>query len=162
MTDYQIQASTRKCAASGRELQPGEKVYTVLLDQEGAFVRLDYASEIWQGPPAGAFSFWQGRVPGRETKNRPRIDDDLLLECFQRLEADNEPGRLSFRYVIALLLMRRKQLRFDEATHQGDREVLRLTCVRTRASYEVVNPGLSDDEMVAVQEQVFQLLGWDG
>ena len=51
MIDYQIQPSTRRCCVSGRELRPGERCFTVLLDQGGRFVRRDYAPESWAGPP---------------------------------------------------------------------------------------------------------------
>jgi hypothetical protein len=161
MTDYQIQANTRRCAVTGRELQPGEKFYTVLLDEGNRFTRRDYSGEAWQGPPAGTFSFWSGRVPAREESRRPRIDDDLLVDCFQRLEGQTDPGRVNFRYVVALLLMRRKRFKFDEARTENGQEVLCLRCVRTGARYQVVNPRLTEEEMAAVQEEVFKVLGWE-
>jgi hypothetical protein len=159
--DYQIQAPTRVCAATGRELKPGEAFYTVLLDEGGRFIRQDYSAEAWHGPPATAFSFWKGVVSAQEESHRPRIDDDLLVECFQRLEGQTEPDRLNFRYVVALLLMRRKRFKFDEAKLEGDREILCLRCVRTRQVYQVVNPRLTESEMAAVQEEVFKVLGWE-
>jgi hypothetical protein len=161
MIDYQIQANTRRCAVSGRELRPGERFYSVLLDEGGTFVRKDYASEAWQGPPTGAFSFWAGRVPAAETNRRPRIDDDLLLDCFQRLEGQDEPGRLNFRYIVSLLLLRRKRLRFEEVRVHEAQETLCLRCTRTGNLYTVANPRLSDDQMASVQEEVFKVLGWE-
>jgi hypothetical protein len=161
MTEYQIQPNTKRCAASGRELQPGEKFYSVLLDEAGKFVRQDYASEVWHGPPANAFSFWTGRVSTSERGRKLRIDDDLLLDCFQRLDGQTEPGQVNFRYVVALLLMRRKRLKFEEARVEDGREILHLRCARTGAAYPVVNPRLSEEEMAAVQEEVFKVLGWD-
>jgi hypothetical protein len=160
MTEYQIQANTRRCTATGRELRPGETFYAVLIDDQGKFIRQDFSSQGWTGPPEGAFSFWKGRVPEEESRT-PRIDDDLLSECFQRLEGQTDPDRLNFRYVVALLLMRRKRLRFEEARKAGDREVLRLRCTRTHAVHEVVNPNLTEEEMATVQDEVFQVLGWE-
>jgi hypothetical protein len=160
MTDYQIQPSTRQCCVTGRTLTPGEPCYSVLLQQGSQLVRQDYSREAWQGPPPGTIGFWQGRVPAGEQDRRPPIDDDLLLECFGRLEGQEEPARVSFRYVVALLLMRRKRLKFEDVVHVNGREVLRLRCVRTRALHEVVNPELSDEEVQAVQEEVFKVLGW--
>jgi hypothetical protein len=160
MTDYQIQENTRRCAATGRELKPGEPFYSVLIDEGARFVRKDYSSEAWQGPPAGCFSFWAGRVPDQDDKRHPRIDDDLLVDCFQRLEGQTEPGRVNFRYVVALLLMRRKRFKFEEARTEGGLETLCLRCTRTRTLYQVVNPRLTEIEMTAVQDEVFKVLGW--
>jgi len=161
MIDYQIQPNTRRCAVSGRALQPGEKFYCVLLDEGDKFVRKDYGSEAWQGAPEGAFSFWAGRIPDLEQSRKRRIDDDLLVDCFQRLEGQTEPGRLSFRYVVALLLMRRRRFKFEETRTENGREVLCLRCARTGAQHEVMNPGLTEDEMTTVQEEVFKVLGWE-
>jgi hypothetical protein len=161
MIEYQIQANTRRCAASGRELRPGEKFYSVLLDEGGSFVRKDYATEAWQGPPAGAFSFWVGKVPADETARRPRIDDEMLVDCFGRLEGQTDPGRLNFRYIVALLLLRQKRFKFEETRQDGGQEVLVLRCTRTRAVYQVVNPRLTPEEMAQVQEEVFKVLGWE-
>jgi hypothetical protein len=161
MTEYQIQANTRRCAATGRELQPGERFFSVLLDEGGKFIRRDYGSAVWQGPPAGAFGFWSGRVPLSEQASRPRIDDELLTDCFQRLEGTTEPERVRFRYVIALLLMRRRRLKFEEVKLRGGQETLCLRCPRTGSRHEVANPQLTEEEMTAVQEEVFKVLGWD-
>jgi hypothetical protein len=161
MLDYQIQPNTRRCSATGRELQPGERYYSVLLDEDGKFVRRDYGAESWQGPPPGAFSFWAGRVPTADAKKRPPIDDDLLLDCFTRLEGESDPRRVSFRFVLALLLMRRKRLKLEGAAAEGGDEVLTMRCTRGGATHRVVNPRLTDEQIAEVQEEVFQVLGWD-
>jgi hypothetical protein len=160
ISDYQIQPNSRRCSITGRELKPGETYFSVLLDEAGRFVRREYSREAWQGPPEGAFSFWCGKVPAREQDRRPPVDDDMLLDCFTRLEGQNEPARVNFRYVLALLLMRRKRLKFEDADTQNGREVLRLRCVQTKAIHEVINPALSDEETQVVQEEVFKVLGW--
>ena len=161
MIEYQIQENTRRCTATGRALQPGERFYSVLIDEDGKFQRKDYSSEAWQGPPAESFSFWTGRVPPPDENRRPRIDDELLLECFQRLHGQTEPAQVNFRYIVSLLLMRRKRLKFEEARIEDGQEALCLRCVRTRTLYQVVNPRLTEGEMAAVQEEVFKVLGWE-
>jgi hypothetical protein len=160
MTDYQIQPNTRRCAITGRDLLPGERFFTALLEEGGQFLRQDYSSEAWQGPPEGALGFWCGRVPAPEEGRKLRIDDELLMDCFTRLEGQTDPGRVSFRYVLALLLMRRKRFKFEEARKEGDTELLCLRCARSGAKHRVVNPRLTADEMAAVQDEVFKVLGW--
>jgi hypothetical protein len=161
MLDYQIQPNTRRCSVTGRELQPGEQVYSVLLDEAGKFVRKDYSGEAWQGPPQGAFSFWVGRVAANDKKRRPPIDDEVLLDCFQRLEGQLEPERVKFRFVLGLLLMRRRRFKFEETKKEDGEEVLYLRCAQTGAHHRVVNPNLTEEEMASVQQDVFQALGWE-
>ena len=159
--EYQIQANSRRCTATGKELQAGASFYSVLVDENGKLVRKDFSADAWQGPPAEAFSFWSGRVPARDAKERPRIDDDLLFDCLHRLRDQTEPDRVQFRYVVALLLLRRKRLKFAQARRENCREVLVLVSPRSREEFIVENPGLTEPEIAAVQDEVFRVLGWD-
>jgi len=178
--DYQIQTNTRRCALSGRSLEPGERFFTVLLDTGGNLERRDYCAEAWSGPPAEAFSFWSGRIAAPEAKRLPPIDTELLLECFQRLAGQDDPERISFRYIVALLLVRRKKLRLidsEEIRGQGttspsgrgvgesgfsdSQSVIVVRNPQDGQVYKVIDPKLSADEMAAVQDEVYRLLGWN-
>lgn len=161
MTDYQIQGSTRRCCKTGRELKPGERFHSALLDEKGTFSRLDYSPEGWEGPPPGAFSHWQGKLPKGDKPRRPPIDDDLLVECLTRLEGEKDSSRANFRFVLALLLLRRKRLRLDETRQVDGREVLALRDMKGGAKHEVIDPKLGDGELEVVQDEVFRVLGWD-
>lgn len=158
--DYQIQPNSRRCTITGKELQPGERFYSALLDEERHLVRKDFCESAWTGPPNGAVSFWTGHVPTGADKVKPRFDDDLLEDCFQRLEGQTEPGRVNFRYVVALLLMRRRRFRYETSVMEDGVEKLVLRCQRTQTKHEVINPRLSDEEMSQVQDEVFNVLGW--
>jgi hypothetical protein len=161
MIDYQLQAPTRRCSVTGRELRPGEKYVAALLDEGGKFVRRDFAPEAWAGPPANAIGHWAGRVPAAgESAKRPPIDDEMLAECFHRLDGADDPGRVQFRYVVALLLMRRKRFKFEDVTKDAAGETLLLRDTRTGDRYAVADPGLTDEAMAAVQDEVFRVLGW--
>src|SRR5262249_18162564 len=113
--DYQIQTNTRRCARSGQSLEPGDRFFSVLLDTGGNLERRDYCAQAWSGPPAEAFSFWSGRIAKPEVKRLPPIDTDLLLDWFQRLAGQVDPDRIRFRYIVALLLVRRKKLRLIDS-----------------------------------------------
>jgi hypothetical protein len=161
MLDYEIQPHTRRCAATGRDLHSGEKYHSVLIEQEGKLVRQDFADTAWTKPPAGAFCFWTGRVPSKEQVRKMRIDADMLLDCFQRLDGSAGADKINFRYVLALLLIRSRRLKYLDCRTQDGREILRLRCLRGETQYDVVNPGLTEDELAAVQEEVLQVVGWD-
>lgn len=163
MTDYEIQGPTRVCAATGRELKPGDRFYGVLSDSGGKLVRTDYAADAWAGPPVGVVAYWSGKVPAADNKHRkPVVNDDLLLDCFDRLKGTTDPDGQNFRYVAALLLMRRKRFKFEDAVRDdASRDVLLVRDARGGAVHHVTDPRLTDDQVAVVQAEVFRVLGWN-
>jgi hypothetical protein len=163
MTEYDIQGPTRVCAATGRELKPGDRYFAALTEDAGKLVRIDYAADAWPGPPHGALAYWAGKVPTAGHKPRkPVINDDLLLDCFDRLKDSSDPDGLNFRYVATLLLMRRKRFKFEDASRDDHgRDVMIVRDTRGGAVYHVIDPRLTDDQIAAVQTEVFRVLGWE-
>jgi hypothetical protein len=90
-----------------------------------------------------------------------RIDADLLLDCFKRLGCSEGADKINFRYVLALLLVRSKRLKFMDSRIEGGRETLHVRCLREGTHYDVVNPGLAEQELAAVQQEVLQVVGWE-
>ena len=157
-----VQPPTRRCYATGRVLAAGERVYSALADDGGLLVRRDYAADAWPGPPADAVAHWAGRVPASTAAKKPTFNDGLLLDCFHHLGGRPDPDRAAFRYVVALLLMRRKRLKFEDVrTLPGGESVLVLRDAAGGGRHEVPDPKLSDAQLDAVQADVFQLLGWE-
>jgi len=159
MMNYQFQANSMRCSMTGRELRPGEKFYSVLFDRGTALERRDFSVEAWHGPPADAFCFWMGHVPPKEGPRRVQFDEEVLYDFFKRLGEDPEPRKVNFRYILALLLMRKKRLKFEEVHTENEVETLLLRCAKTGKAYEVVNPRLTEEELAAVQEEVQNVLG---
>jgi hypothetical protein len=70
---------------------------------------------------------------------------------------------VNFRYVVALLLMRRRRLKFEDQRRLPDGgELMVLKDARTGDRVEVADPRLAEDQIEKVQTEVFQLLGWEG
>jgi hypothetical protein len=162
MTDYPNSTSIRLCAATGRPLRPGDRYYGVLALDGSRFIRQEYSTEGWAGPPQGAFGHWAGRVPtSLDAQRRPPIDDEMLVDCFQRLDGAAEPEKLNFRYVVALLLMRRKRFKFDDVMKDASGESLVVRDTRSGVKHTVVDPGLTEEQMKGAQDEVFQVLGWN-
>jgi hypothetical protein len=160
-TSYSIQQHTRICTATGRALLPGERYFSVLIVESGKFARQDYAANAWPGPPPGALAFWSGKVPPADQKRRLIVDDELLMNCFERLAEETDPNRIQFRYVVGLLLLRRKRLKFDDLRRAGGEEYLQLRCPRTGQMFEVLDPHLAEEDMARVQDEVMKILGWE-
>ena len=162
MTDYEIQGPTKVCAATGRELKPGDRFHAVLVEQAGKLNRIDYAAEAWNKPPLDAIAHWAGVVPALDKPRKPAVNDDLLLGCFDRLKESTDPDGQNFRYVVALLLMRRKRFRFEDVIRDSaGQDVLLLKDAKGGAVHQVADPRLTDDQIATVQSEVFRVLGWD-
>jgi hypothetical protein len=63
--------------------------------------------------------------------------------------------------VVALLLMRRKRFKFDDARKRDDRETLVVRDAQSGRKHELVDPQLTEPEMDAVRDEVFRVLGWE-
>lgn len=159
MNDLTVSPPTRLCAASGRELQEGEKVYSLLTEQDGQVVRVDYAADAWTGPPDDCIAFWLGRIPPSRRDRKPTLSDDALWDCFERLADPQGDSQQRLRYVMALLLMRRRKLKFEDTVKRDGQDWLVLRAAgRGGKRCEVLDPGLSDDDLAAAQGEVFDLL----
>jgi hypothetical protein len=157
MQEYDIQRCSRRCAASGRELRDGEVCFSVLVAEGGQVVRYDYAAEAWSGPPEGAIGWWRTTVADPQAGRMTWAPHDVMLSYFERLLDD--PAAEDARYVLALLLVRRRVLELER--HEQDaagRTVLVLHCPRTEAEYRVVERLPSPDRAEAIQSQLVELL----
>jgi hypothetical protein len=161
MMTFEFQGPTRVCATTNRELRAGEKVFSGLFDDGGQFVRKDFAAEAWSGPPEGVIAWWVGRIPDAGRPARPTINDDLLVDCFEHLTDTADLGRQRFRYVVLLLLMRRKRFAFEDARKQDGRETIVVRDVKSGRRHESVDPQMTETEMDAVRDEVFRVLGWN-
>ncbi len=160
MADWEVQRTSGRCAISGRELAEGEEFYAVLFDRNGVLERVDYAAEAWSGPPEGTFCFWKSRVPFKEKKKVAWVDDEVLVNLFVRLAEERDELKIRFRFVLALLLMRKRLLKFEQTLRDGDHELWQMRFVKepTAGLHLVENPQLSDDQIETVSAQLRAIL----
>jgi len=161
MIDYDIQRCSRRCAATDRELNVGEVCYSVLVPEGAAVVRRDYAAEAWPGPPAGALGWWQTTIVDPQAGRLHWAPSDVMLNYFERLLDD--PAAEDARYVLALLLVRRRVLRVEEYEKDAaGRETLVLHCGRNDATYRVTEAMPTPERAAAIQQQLAELLQTHG
>ncbi|HND54512.1 MAG TPA: hypothetical protein PLV92_19005, partial [Pirellulaceae bacterium] len=87
--------------------------------------------------------------------------NDLMLDYFDRLE--ERPDKADVRYVLALLLVRRRLLRHDEsATARTDDDQLVLFCPRNEREYRVPAVLPDDERVKEIQQELSSLLFGDG
>ncbi|MEM6552574.1 MAG: hypothetical protein AAF750_10670 [Planctomycetota bacterium] len=131
---YDIQKTSGKCVKTGREMEAGEAYFAALVDvpveqreagDQLGLARVDVSSAAWAKGfrPEGVFSYWKTTIPEPEESKRRFVDDAVLMQLLERLGEEDEGrvgGRAGFRYVLALILMRKKLLRHDGIESRDD------------------------------------------
>ena len=158
---WEVESATGVCAVTGRKLEEGDEFYTVLFEDGDSFRRADYSLEAWDQPPAGCFCHFKTRVPVKEKRKRLLVDRELLINFFLRLADETEPVRVQFRFVLALILMRKRALRYDSSTTEDGVETWVMTLPREQTTHRVVNPRLTDDQIDGVSRQLTAILHGD-
>jgi hypothetical protein len=157
MTEYEIQRFTRHCAATGRELAPGEEFYSVLTEEGSNLIRKDYSTSAWQGPPDQALGWWKSQVPGPGAKRIHWAPNEVMLHFFEQW--GEQPGREEIRYVLALLLLRRRVFRLEREDRDAEgRQFLMVYCPRREASYQVPAAVPEEARIREIQDELAKLL----
>ncbi len=125
--------------------------------------RLDFCNACWKPEEtANYFSFWKTAVPEEEaTREKPlakRIDAETVYEMFRRLEGQPELEKQKFRFILALILMRKKRLRFASVASTPQGEHLVLEDKAEGVTHKVRDPGLADEEIDSLKSAVDDLL----
>ncbi len=161
MSDYEIAHQTGVCAITQRTLQPGEKFYAVLFDTPHGFDRRDYSAEAWEDPPEDYFSYWQSRVPQKQEKKRLFVNNDIMVDLMLRLADREEAVKQHFRFVLSLILMRKRLLKYEQTVHQDGVEYWHMRLTRDQSIQAIMNPRMTDDQIAAVSAELGAILHGD-
>jgi len=90
------------------------------------------------------------------------IDEAVIVDLFERLEGDDRPQRIAFRYIIALVLLRKRKLKLVGREDVDDGEIWLLRWSGTDSDVaRVHNPGIKEDEIHGLSDQLSDLLQGD-
>ena len=160
--EWDFAKSTGTCAKTGRVLIEDEPYYAVLIEHPDAFERRDYSVDGWDGPPEGCFCHWRGRMPVRKKKNAAiAIDIEMLIHIFVRLQDDESPMKQRFRFMLALLLMRKRLLKLEQKIRDGEHEYWRLRLINDQSMHQLLNPQLTNQQVACLGQQLTMLLSGD-
>lgn len=161
--EYSLKPLGKICAATGTPLSPGTVCRSVLIEENGQTIRLDYRHDAWPGPVANQLAVWKTVVPPPINPDAVHLDSDRLLELLEEpvhtilddpQEHPNDSSAEAIRYVAALFLLQRRKLKLEDALiHQGV-ETLRLLGSRGEGPFELINLRLPDKEIHAIIQKL--------
>jgi len=105
------------------------------------------------------FCYWKTKLPHPDQKKQIFVDDEMLMAFFERLERETEQEKINFRFVLALVLMRKRRLKYDSSQAEADKEIWRLRIVGSDKEFvEVTNPNLDEEQIEKLSSQIGQIL----
>jgi len=162
--DYDIAKPEGLCHACGRQFQVEQEFTATIRQVEDGFVRQDYCLDCWGDDRDGpdVIGVWRSRIPKPKETKKLFVSDDVLMSFFRRLADTDEPARIAFRYVLTLILMRKKLLTYDGmATDEQQRDVWKVRVRGGDESHEVVDPHMDEDQILQVSGDLGQIMEID-
>lgn len=173
---YPLSKGSGTCAATGAAILPGTAYVAALVEAPGSeLARVDYSIDAWNGgarpvAPARLFGFWKTQYQPAVKEKKQILDDEALLEVFESM--GNETGgvggdakQIKFRYLLTLLLIRRRLLRVVGTKKLPDGKGNVMHVLRRgepqAVPMEVIDPGLDDLSVADAMESLAQLADTD-
>jgi len=162
MAEWEIQKTVGQCSGTGKKFEVDEEYYSALVLSENGFERLDFSLEYWQENKPQVYCFWKTKMLSPDQKKKKLfIDDDMLMAFFDRLEQETEDEKINFRFVLTLILMRKRKLKYESSKKEGTSEVWRMKVTGQDRHVEVINPELTEDQIAELSEQMGEILQVD-
>ncbi|MHC4426349.1 MAG: hypothetical protein ACYSYV_09655 [Planctomycetota bacterium] len=161
MGEWEINKPLGRCWGSGEKIEYREEYFGALVETEEGLQRRDFCADYWESQKPDAFCYWKTRLPDPGRKKQLFIDDQMLMAFFERLEKETEREKINFRFVLALILMRKRILKYDDTKIEGDKEIWRLRIVGEKQTAEVINPHLDDEQIEQLSSQIGEILQTD-
>lgn len=159
MSDWEIKKPLGRCWGSDEEILPGEEYYASLAEtEEGGFERRDFTVEYWNANQPSVFYFWKAKMQDPDQKKNIFIDDDMLMAFFDRLENTESQEKLNFRFVLCLILMRKRMLRYKSSELKDGQEVWSLKVTGQKREVEIINPRLTEEQIDELTENLGSIL----
>ena len=157
--EFPIGRFSGQCAGCAAALQPGQVYYAVIWQQDEQYVRKDFDEKCWTDPPEGAMGVWRAKVPLPQQKTRPKhVPAKLLMSVFERLGEAEGPAATKLRFVLALLLLRRKLLRDGGLRDADGVQVWHMKRPADETEFDVVCPVLAPQDTEDLSQQLADLL----
>jgi hypothetical protein len=171
-TGLQVPKPNGLCAVSGRQIAPGEKFMAAVRETPTGLERLDVAAEHWGGfskeHGADLLASWQTVMPKPEQKKKVFVDDEVLCTLFERLAEASEPAKVGFRFVLGLILMRKRLVLYESTRHEppppggpegsAGRDVWVVRMKGREDRLDLVDPKLDEKQVMEVSQQLGEIL----
>jgi hypothetical protein len=158
--EWEIKARAHQCARSEKPFVDGAIIYTLLYRDRDGFRREDISEQAWLEikDHAKPFSFWKSRYEApapAAPEPVPRESGEALL---RKLLREDRPDQSNARYVLSIMLERKKILRQVDVRENAAEKFLIYEHARTGELFIIEDPRLKLDQLDSMQREVYALL----
>jgi hypothetical protein len=147
------------CAVSGQAIAPGEKFVAAIRETPEGIERRDVLVQHWsEFEREGVLAFWHTMMPQTEQKKKLFVDDEVLCTLFERLADATEEAKLNFRFVLALVLMRKRLIVYEETRREEGHDVWVVRLRGREDRLDLVDPKLDESKVADVSQQLGEIL----
>ncbi|MCW0219988.1 MAG: hypothetical protein OJI67_16810 [Prosthecobacter sp.] len=165
--NWSIRTRSHQCAQSGRPFEEGDVFHTAIyFDPEtGGYLRRDVSLAAWKAELAERtpIAYWRTTYSPQVVEQRPEVTSkESAMALLQRFVEEDEPQTEDARYILALMLERKRILSptASKETEQG--KMLFYENKKTSEVFMIRDPELRLDELAQMQDEVAMLLGFGG
>ncbi len=165
--NWSIRSRAHACALTNRPFEDGESFHTTIYfdPDENGYVRRDVCAEAWaqeveQRKPVAAWKTIYSRVLAEaKPEITPKESAQALL---QRFIEEGDPRTENARYILALMLERKRQLHQTAEKEIDGAKMLFYENRKTGEIFIVRDPELRLNEIADMQDEVATLLAFGG
>lgn len=166
---WHIRSRSRACASTERPFEDGESIMTALFPdpESSGYLRKDFCLASWKARTSedeAPLSFWKTtyHAPAVGDKKDHAFKKESPEELLRRLVEEDEDHTENARYILAVMLERRRILR-ETDTQRTPSGILRVYEHRKLGDVFIVrDPDIPLDQVEKVQEEVVLLLEHGG
>jgi hypothetical protein len=155
MNEWRIHRREPSCARCERAFAEGDRIFSMLYLEGERLRREDHCEACFEEPaePEGELLFWRTRH-SLDRRARFAVDFEAIEELFLALEGVREPARRELRYLLALLLLRKKRLKLVGVRRQPSGETLCVRRPRRQEEFEVLVFELDSARVSSLQAEL--------
>jgi hypothetical protein len=160
LSDWEIKTRAHRCSRTDEPFADGAPIYTLLFRDKTRFIREDISEDAWRQLKHAIkpFSFWKSHYHARPAKPPETVPRESAESLLRRLLDEDNAGSANARYVLAIMLERKRILRQVDVRESGDERILVYEHAKTGEVFLILDPRLSLADIEPVQQEVYRLL----
>ena len=136
----------------------GDEIRVLLYETAAGYERRDFCGSCEHPTEPPPLALWRTHRPTPATRPAAVFDRDALFGFFVRMTLAEQPAQIQFRFVLALLLWRKRVLKFTDTNVSDGGESWRFVTVRGDQTFDVLKPELDEDQIERLSQQLESLL----